>query len=318
MTYVMYKLYKHQKRVNGEWVDDTTVAPSIDANGTMNKVISFTSDVSCYNGDVTDERWVDDGIIEADCFQDFEDYDDTKQECTKCCDGVTPSVTIKNGSSNSNAVIGLIKYNNNGGTYNEEKTIKLDGSGNGYIELENDDNIVYIDAKSSLSIVEVRDCNLFRFGTVHTDVYYQEYSNMDTMIVSCSTYNDFKTKYVAFYFFGRKLIFKRLDTSNVTDMNGMFYNDVYLESIEGLSSFNTSNVTNMSYMFYGCSGLTSLDLGGWNMSNVTDTNQMFDGCTSLTSIRMIGCEQPTIDKIKAQLTADGIINNVTIVTGQTI
>ena len=44
----MYKLYKRQKKVNGgEWVDDTTVAPSIDADGTMDKVIAFTSDVSC-------------------------------------------------------------------------------------------------------------------------------------------------------------------------------------------------------------------------------------------------------------------------------
>ena len=84
MTYVMYKLYKRKKIVKGEWVDDTTVAPSIDANGTRNKVISFTSDASCYNGEVTDERWVDDGIIEADCSHPPHDYDDTKQEYLGC------------------------------------------------------------------------------------------------------------------------------------------------------------------------------------------------------------------------------------------
>ena len=33
----MYKLYKRQKRVNGEWVDDTTVEPSIDANGKIGR-----------------------------------------------------------------------------------------------------------------------------------------------------------------------------------------------------------------------------------------------------------------------------------------
>ena len=80
----MYKLYKHQKRVNGEWVDDTTVAPSIDANGIKNKVISFTSDASCYNGEVTDERWVDDGIIDGDCSQPPQDFYDTKQEYLNC------------------------------------------------------------------------------------------------------------------------------------------------------------------------------------------------------------------------------------------
>ena len=84
MTYVMYKLDKRQKNVNGVQVDDDTVEPSINANGKRNNVISFTSDASCYNGEVTDERWVDDGIIEADCFQDFEDFDDTKQEYLNC------------------------------------------------------------------------------------------------------------------------------------------------------------------------------------------------------------------------------------------
>ena len=83
MTYVMYKLYKRQKLYFGEWLDDAS-EPSIDANGRLNKVISFTSDASCYNGEVTDERWVDDGIIEADCSQYFEDFDDTKQEYLNC------------------------------------------------------------------------------------------------------------------------------------------------------------------------------------------------------------------------------------------
>ena len=84
MTYVMYKLYKYQKRVNGEWVDDDAVTPSIDANGKRDKVISFTSDVSCYNGEVTDERWVDEVIVEGNCYQGFEDFDDTKQEYLNC------------------------------------------------------------------------------------------------------------------------------------------------------------------------------------------------------------------------------------------
>lgn len=84
MTYVMYKLYKRQKKVNGEWVDDDTVTPSIDANGKRGKVISFTSDASCYNGEVTDERWVDDVIVEGNCYQDFDGFDDTKQEYLNC------------------------------------------------------------------------------------------------------------------------------------------------------------------------------------------------------------------------------------------
>ena len=84
MTYVMYKLYKRQKKVNGEWVDDDTVEPSVDVNGTRDKVISFTSDASCYNGEVTDERWIDDGAIEADCSKPPQGFNDTKQEYLNC------------------------------------------------------------------------------------------------------------------------------------------------------------------------------------------------------------------------------------------
>lgn len=84
MTYVMYKLYKYQKMVNGEWTDDNTETPSIDAKGRLDKVISFTSNESCYNGDVTDERWIDDEIIDGECNQMPQDYDDTKQEYLGC------------------------------------------------------------------------------------------------------------------------------------------------------------------------------------------------------------------------------------------
>ena len=84
MTYVMYKLYKRQKLYFGEWLDDAS-EPSIDANGRFNKVISFTSDDSCYNGEVTDERWVDDIIIDVGCSeQPPQDFDDTKQEYLNC------------------------------------------------------------------------------------------------------------------------------------------------------------------------------------------------------------------------------------------
>lgn len=84
MTYVMYKLYKRQKKAFGEWSDDAS-EPSIDANGRLNKVISFTSDVSCYSGEVTDERWIDDIIIDVGCSeQPPQDFDDTKQEYLNC------------------------------------------------------------------------------------------------------------------------------------------------------------------------------------------------------------------------------------------
>ncbi|MEE0182858.1 MAG: BspA family leucine-rich repeat surface protein, partial [Lachnospira sp.] len=73
------------------------------------------------------------------------------------------------------------------------------------------------------------------------------------------------------------LIFKDVDTSNVTNMAAMFYACGALTSLD-LSGFDTSNVTNMAAMFYACGALTSLDTSGWDTSNVTDINYMFYSC----------------------------------------
>ena len=95
------------------------------------------------------------------------------------------------------------------------------------------------------------------------------------------------------------------NTSNVTYMGSMFYDCNGLKSLD-LSSFNTSNVTDMPSMFSKCSGLTSLDLSKWDTSKLNNMSSMFYGCSALKEIKMIGCTQPTIDKIKAQLNTDGI------------
>ena len=104
----------------------------------------------------------------------------------------------------------------------------------------------------------------------------------------------------------------KFDTTNVTSMRAMFNNCQALTSLD-LSGWNTINVTNMYRMFIYCSGLTSLNLSGWDTSNVTNTSGMFQDCTNLKTIKMVGCSQTTIDKIKAQLTTDGI-TGCTIVT----
>ncbi|MDY5586311.1 MAG: InlB B-repeat-containing protein, partial [Eubacteriales bacterium] len=65
--------------------------------------------------------------------------------------------------------------------------------------------------------------------------------------------------------------------SNSSDSNRL----TNLTSIS-FGNFNTSNVTNMQEMFYYCSSLTSLDLSNFDTSNVTDMELMFCGCSSLT------------------------------------
>lgn len=73
------------------------------------------------------------------------------------------------------------------------------------------------------------------------------------------------------------------NTDNVSDMNFMFANDKSLSELD-LSNFNTENVKNMSYMFDYCMGLTSLDISSFNTANVTNMSLMFHLCTSLKSL----------------------------------
>ena len=46
-----------------------------------------------------------------------------------------------------------------------------------------------------------------------------------------------------------------------------------------LSSFNTSNVTDMNCMFYGCSSIKQLNISHFNTNNVKDMRGMFSGCS---------------------------------------
>ncbi len=91
------------------------------------------------------------------------------------------------------------------------------------------------------------------------------------------------------YFFDNSSILKSvsfeegIDTSDVTDMEGMFARCDALESVD-LSNFNTGNVTNMLGLFSGCTGLTHLDLSGFSTGNVTTMEGMFVGCTNLKSV----------------------------------
>ena len=71
-----------------------------------------------------------------------------------------------------------------------------------------------------------------------------------------------------------------LDTSNVTNMSGMFlccgYNANTL-TVKGLETWDTSNVIDMSDMFagFGANSVTEIDLSNWDASNVTTMLEMF-------------------------------------------
>lgn len=73
------------------------------------------------------------------------------------------------------------------------------------------------------------------------------------------------------------------DTSQVTEMNGMFEACEHLASID-VTGFRTSNVLNMSWMFRGCSSLRTLDVTEFDTSKVTTMARMFSECSNLTSL----------------------------------
>ena len=77
--------------------------------------------------------------------------------------------------------------------------------------------------------------------------------------------------------------FSNLDTSNVTDMMGMFGGCSSLTSLD-VSGFDTSKVTVMAEMFLNCTSLASLDLSNFNTSKVTSMRWMFSHCSSLLSL----------------------------------
>ena len=77
------------------------------------------------------------------------------------------------------------------------------------------------------------------------------------------------------------------DTSDITDMNKMFSDCIYLKSLE-VSNFNTSNVTTMGNMFNNCWEIKSLDVSGFDTSKVTNMSYMFNQCYSLTSLDVSG------------------------------
>ena len=69
----------------------------------------------------------------------------------------------------------------------------------------------------------------------------------------------------------------QLNTSGITDMNGMFMECRKLVSLD-LSTWDTSNVTNMGSMFNTCVYMHDIDLSNFDTSNVTNMGWMFDFC----------------------------------------
>ena len=83
------------------------------------------------------------------------------------------------------------------------------------------------------------------------------------------------------------------DTSEVTNMWGMFLNCITLKSLD-LSCFNTSKVTDMFSLFDTCKSLVELDLSNFDTSNVTDFGYMFNYCSALITTIVIRADSSKV------------------------
>lgn len=130
----------------------------------------------------------------------------------------------------------------------------------------------------------------FRNGTDYLgDNGWYQYCDLITSVIFDKSFADYdgltNTGFWFAYFGSLTSIsgLEYLNTSNVTDMKGMFASCKSLTSLD-VSHFNTSNVTDMSMMFMSCSNLKYLDVSGFDVSNVTDMTMMFSYCSALASL----------------------------------
>ena len=166
-------------------------------------------------------------------------------------------------------------------------TIKTGATTIGYVTFYRDAKPEGGDTGGTSDIVNIGDLSFEFSGTTATyklnNVNYTASSSPYTVTLSDLGIDNLTNCYETFSGSTITKLISFPDTSNVTNMIGMFKNCGGLTSL-GLSNFNTSNVNSMTVMFFGCSGLNYLDLNSFNTSNVSKMEQMFKNCSGLTTL----------------------------------
>ena len=132
---------------------------------------------------------------------------------------------------------------------------------------------------------------------------FHQTTNTTTKAVFDASFQNFKPTSTAYWlFFYKKLTsiegFQYLNTSEVTDMSGMFANCKSLTALD-LKNFNTQKVESMSSMFAQCSALTTLDLSKFNTSNVKEMRELFFFCTSLTNLDLTSFNTQKVESMSS-------------------
>jgi surface protein len=107
---------------------------------------------------------------------------------------------------------------------------------------------------------------------------------------------------------------ENLNTSQVTNMSGMFFECVSLTALD-LSSFDTRNVTDMADMFYDCGSLTALDLSSFDTRNVKNMHGMFYDCGSLTALDLSSFDTRNVTDMTSMFYECGSLLDIYIGSG---
>lgn len=97
------------------------------------------------------------------------------------------------------------------------------------------------------------------------------------------------------------------DTSNVTNMSGMFQNCSSLEAVD-LSGFDTSAVQDMSYMFSGCTSLMAVKASNFETGNLRFANHMFYGAEKLILVDIPNLDTSRVVDFEEFMRAGGMVN----------
>lgn len=117
----------------------------------------------------------------------------------------------------------------------------------------------------------------YMFSELGSSITRLDFTGLDTSLVE-NTEGMFT--YDTFYLAPVKIAF---DTSNVKNMQSMFYYTMTQDGTINLTGLNVSNVVNMSNTL-ASSYLEIIDLTGWNTSNVEDMSHMFDYSNRLNTV----------------------------------
>ncbi len=185
----------------------------------------------------------------------------------------------------------------NGGiawTYDADtKTLTITGEDEG--SLGDYRGSVFVDICPEVEHIIVKDCTLYNCSRMFSELEKVQsitFENFDTSQVSDMMGMFHNCKSLS------HLDLSDFDTSKVEDMYIMFLGCSELTDLD-LSSFDTSNVTEMGFLFKDCESLTTLDVSSFDTSKVTNMGWMFFGCSNLSSLDVSGFDTSNVESMEA-------------------